>query len=257
MTEHESSSHQNKGFFESFSSKTSFFIGLIGGILIICAVGFFVLLGITLSHKNAIDDTNSNNNVAVNNNNQAQQPTDPNNPPSPQLSDVSKPTSADHVRGSLNAKVVMIEYSDFQCPYCKMAHATLKQLVSDYKGQVAWVFRNFPLESIHPYAKKGAEAAECASEQGKFWEYADKLYDNQSSFSDTYFTQAATELGLDMTKFNSCLTSEKYSSKIEASAQEAAKAGITGTPGIFVNDQFVRGALPIDNFKQVIDTLVK
>lgn len=255
----ESSSRQNhsKGFLESFSSKSSFYIGLIAGILIICTVGFFVLLGVTLNGKGKTADANVNTNGnAVANNNQPSAPANPDTT-TPKVTSVAKPSSSDHIRGSLKAKVIMIEYSDFQCPYCQMLHPTLKKLVDDYNGQVAWVYRSFPLESLHPFAKKAAEAAECANDQGRFWDYADKLYENQQLFSDSYFADLAGQLGLNMQKFNDCLSTNKYQSKIQASEAEAAAAGITGTPGVFVNDQFVRGAMPYENFKQIIDGLLK
>jgi protein-disulfide isomerase len=253
MTEHHEEVHK-KSFFESFSSKTSFFAGLIAGILVISTIGFFVLLGVTLSKSNGGDDKTGN--KVAQNNNQAAQPANPSATADPKVTDVSKVTKNDHIRGNLNSPVVMIEYSDFQCPYCQMLDPTLKKLVEDYKGKVVWVYRHFPLESLHPFAKKSAEASECADEQGKFWEYADKLYENQTSFSDTYFSQLAGTLGLDQTKFDNCLSSNKYASKVDANASEAAKAGITGTPGVFVNDQFVRGAMPYENFKQIIDGIL-
>ncbi|MBU1037040.1 DsbA family protein [Patescibacteria group bacterium] len=243
-----------KGFFENFSSKTSFFLGLIGGILVICAVGFFVILGVTLS--NSEDDNNS----AANNQNKntaLEQPNQPDNLPSePQLSNIEQVSSKDHLRGDLNAPIMIVEFSDFQCPYCDMVHPVLDRLVEEYKGKVAWVYRHLPLDQLHPYAQKASEASECAADQGKFWEYSDKLYENQKLINNDYFSQLAGELKLNQGNFDDCLSSGKYTQKVKDQKNEAITAGLTGTPGLFVNDQFVRGALPYDNFKQLIDSLL-
>lgn len=232
-------------------SKSSFICGLVAGFVLICVIGFFIFLGIFISNGWGDKSKSANNNFNVN------QPVNTNQQPQPSAGDLAKNvkpvTSADHLLGSKNAKVTMIEFSDFQCPFCSRAHATLQKLVADYNGQVAWVYRHFPLDSLHPFARKAAEASECASEQNKFWEYADVLYANQQSFSESYFGQAAGDLGLNTEKFNSCLTSGKYAGKVNDNFQEGVNAGITGTPGIYINGQLIKGALPYENFKQIID----
>lgn len=162
-----------------------------------------------------------------------------------------------HVRGSFNAPVTLVEFSDFECPFCEKIFPTLNKLLSDYQGKVRLVYKYFPL-SFHPNAQKAAEAAECASEQGKFWEYHDKLFANQSSgFSVDKFKQWAKDLNLNVTQFNDCLDSGKYAQKIQADFQEGVQKGVNGTPATFVNGQLVSGAQPYENFKQIIDNLLK
>ncbi len=161
-----------------------------------------------------------------------------------------------HVRGNFNAPITLVEFSDFECPFCERIYPTLNKILSDYKDKVRLVYKYFPL-SFHPNAQKAAEAAECASEQGKFWEYHDKLFENQSGgFSTDKFKQWAKDLNIDSAKFNSCLDSGKYAQKVQADAQEGQQKGVNGTPATFVNGQLVSGALPYETFKQIIDGLV-
>jgi len=235
--------------FDSLKPKTAFLIGFFGGILALCTIGFFILLGLTLASGQsgtvAKNTNNSNNSANLN------QPTAQQYSPPPAV------TNDDHKQGNAQAKVVMIEYSDFQCPFCKQHHETLKKILNDYQGQVLWVFRHFPLTSIHPQANKAALASECASEQGKFWEYADKLFANQSSLSDDYYSQLAGELNLKIDQFNNCLNSSKYQSKVTEQSQDGQQAGAKGTPATFVNNQLVSGAVPYDQFKTAIDNALK
>ncbi|MEI8361470.1 MAG: DsbA family protein [bacterium] len=163
-----------------------------------------------------------------------------------------KLTKADHIRGNKNAKVTIIEYSDMQCPYCARFHETMRQIMLAYPNDVNWTFRHFPLESIHPYAKKAAEAAECAGDQDKFWEYTDKLYDNQGSISESYLGQVATELNLNIDKFNSCLATNKFAAKIDADAASGRSLGVQGTPGSFINGLSVPGNLPFSSLEPII-----
>ncbi len=161
-----------------------------------------------------------------------------------------------HVRGNFNAPVTLVEFSDFECPFCERIFPTMNKILGDYEGKVRLVYKQFPL-SFHPNAQKAAEASECASEQGKFWEYHDKLFENQSSgFSVDKFKQWANELSLDDAQFNSCLDSGKYAQKVQADAQEGQQKGVTGTPATFVNGQLVVGAQPYETFKQAIDGLL-
>jgi protein-disulfide isomerase len=165
-------------------------------------------------------------------------------------------TSADHIRGSLKAKVVLVEYSDPECPFCKMYQPNIKQVVDKYSasGDVAWVYRNFPIDSLHPKARKEAEATECAAEIGGndgFWKFYDKLFEvtpANNGLDPAQLPVIAKEVGLNVDKFNACLSSGKYASKIEASIQSGVKAGVTGTPTTFIigKDSFepVVGAIP-------------
>jgi protein-disulfide isomerase len=166
-------------------------------------------------------------------------------------------TSKDHVRGDFNAQITLVEFSDFECPFCARHYPTLKKILEDYKGKVRLVYKHFPL-SFHPNAQKAAEASECAVEQGKFWEYHDKIFENQASgLSLEKFKQWAKELGLDTSKFNDCLDSGKYAQKVQADYQEGLQKGVNGTPTTFVNGQPLSGALPYESFKQIIDSILK
>ncbi len=160
---------------------------------------------------------------------------------------------AAHIRGNKNAKVKLVEYSDFQCPFCERHYPTLKKILADYGDQVSLEYKHFPLNSIHPYAQKAAEASECASEQGKFWEFHDKAFENQQNLNFDALKQWAADLKLNTTRFNNCLDSGKYAAKVQAQEDEGVKLGVDGTPGTLINGQLVSGALPYDAFKQIID----
>lgn len=165
-------------------------------------------------------------------------------------------TKADHIRGDFNAPITLVEFSDFECPFSARHNPTLIKILDDYSGKVRLVYRHFPL-GFHPNAQKAAEASECAAEQGKFWEYHDKLFENQpNGYSLEKFKQWAKDLGLNSGKFNECLDSGKFAQKVKGDFQEGAEKGVNGTPATFVNGQLVSGALPFDSFKQTIDSLL-
>lgn len=243
----------NQGFIDSLKPKTAFLAGLIGGFLLICTIGFFILLAMMLSN----DSTSAAGKVNANSNINAGNVANTNNAVAPQYGKPAAVNKDDHKQGQDNAKLVMIEYSDFQCPFCQKHHETMKKIVQDFGDKVQWVFRNFPLTQIHPFANKAALAAECASEQGKFWEYADKLFENQSKFSDTYFGELANELKLNTNQFNTCVSSAKYQGKIDAQTADGQQAGARGTPATFLNGQLVPGAVPYDQFKSQVEGLLK
>lgn len=173
-------------------------------------------------------------------------------------------TDADHVRGDLSkAKVVVVEYSDFECPFCSRHHPTLVNIMNDYGSDVAWVFRHFPL-SFHPEAEPSALASECANEQGKFWEYADALFENQDKLSEDYYKSLAKELGLKTAQFNDCLDTAKYQDVVDADMASGRAAGVTGTPATFINGVMVTGAngssvgaAPKGTFTSIIDAELK
>jgi predicted DsbA family dithiol-disulfide isomerase len=158
--------------------------------------------------------------------------------------------------GSKDAKVKVVEYSDFQCPYCRLFHPAISQMLKDYKDQVLFSYKQFPLD-FHPQANNAALASECANEQGKFIVYADNLFAKQDEWSKTEgvqkFKDYATRFGMKNAQFNACLDSKKYQDKINADTEEGKKFGVTGTPGTFVNDQFIGGAVSIDALKKIID----
>jgi protein-disulfide isomerase len=158
--------------------------------------------------------------------------------------------------GNKDAKVRVVEFSDFQCPYCKAFHPAIKQMLSEYKDKVLFVYKHLPL-SFHPQAQNAALSSECANEQGKFAEYADILYTNQADWGKTGGTQSfktyARQLGLKADQFNKCVDDKKYEDKIAADAAEAASFGVNGTPGTFVGDTFVGGAESYEALKKTLD----
>lgn len=244
----------------TLSPKMSFVVGLVGGMLVLCTIGFFILLTVVLSGK-VVPQDNSKADEAYQDAINAQQPTAEAPAPEEQVGEVAPVADADHVRGSASAEITLIEYSDFECPFCSRFHATMLQVMDAYEGQVKWVFRNFPL-SFHANALPAANAAECAGEQGKFWEFADGLFENQEQLSEDYFTQLAAELKLNKTKFASCYSAKKYQSKIDADRSSGSAAGVSGTPGTIIlapdgSKQLIPGALPFESVKAMIDPLLQ
>jgi len=160
---------------------------------------------------------------------------------------------ADPSFGPPNAKVTIVEFSDFQCPYCKMFNDdTLAQLKKTYGDRVRFVYRDFPLDSIHPYARTAAEAAQCAHEQGNFWEYHDVLFANQQALTIPDLKRYAQQLGLDTQRFNSCVDSHKYQASVEADVQEGNRLHVSGTPTFFINGRALVGAQPFEAFRSAI-----
>ncbi len=183
-----------------------------------------------------------------------QAPSQPSKPQAP-TGTVEVSADDDASKGSDNAPVVMIEFSDFECPFCtRFWRDTLPQIEKEYidTGKVKFVYRDYPL-GFHQNAQKAAEAAECADDQGKFWEYHDKLFET-GALSVTSLKQHVVDLGLDTEKFDDCLDSGKYTSEVQKDFQDGQAAGVTGTPAFFINGQKITGAQPFSAFKQVIDT---
>jgi len=167
----------------------------------------------------------------------------------------------DPALGQPDAPVVIVEFSDYQCPFCKrFAEQTLPQIKEKYidTGKVKLIFRDFPLSSIHPNAELAAEAAQCAHEQGKFWEMHDRIFQGQfewskSSEPELDFKEYAKEIGLDVEKFTECLESERYKEEIQKDLRDGISYGVRGTPTFFINGLRVRGAQPFSVFQQVIE----
>ena len=176
----------------------------------------------------------------------------------PQTDPVKVSVDDDPVMGDKDAKVTIVEFSDFQCPFCSRFHQdTLPQIISEYinKGKVKLVYRDFPL-SFHNFAKKASIAAECAGEQGGdkvYFKYHDTLYENQASFSDENFKKWAADMGLKADQFNKCYDSDKYASEVDADFTEGQSYGVSGTPAFFVNGWLITGAQPFSAFKEKID----
>ena len=156
--------------------------------------------------------------------------------------------------GAKDAKVVVVEFSDYECPYCTRWHDTVfEQMMEEYDGQILFVYRNFPLTSIHPNAFKSAEAALCANEQGLYWDYHTKLFEAEAGLGMSAFLQYAQELGLNMDAFTACLDNGTYAAFISADMDAALDFGVNSTPSFFINGRPLVGAQPFAAFKQIID----
>jgi protein-disulfide isomerase len=158
----------------------------------------------------------------------------------------------DPAKGPQTALVTIVEFSDFQCPYCANAGPTVKRILETYKDQVRVVFRDYPL-NFHAQAPKAAEAASCANEQGKFWEMHDRLFANQQKLQVADLKQHAAALGLNSQTFDQCLDSGKYGSEWRQDMEDGTRAGVNGTPAFFVNGRLLSGAQPFEAFSRVID----
>jgi protein-disulfide isomerase len=171
----------------------------------------------------------------------------------PQYVRYKVPTDGFPSIGPADAPITLVEFGDFQCPFCRQwEQQTYQPLLAAYPGKIRFVFRDFPLTSIHPNAMPAAEAAQCANEQGAFWKYHDKLFGSEN-LSDDVYKQYAQDLNLDMTKFNDCLTKHTYSQAIQTDSDFAVNMGVNSTPTFFVNGLAIIGAQPLNAFTSVID----
>jgi protein-disulfide isomerase len=155
-------------------------------------------------------------------------------------------------KGPADAPITIVEFSDFECPFCSRVVPTLDKVREEYGDKVRLVFRQFPL-SIHPNAQKAAEASLCADEQGKFWEMHDKMFADQKGLAVDSLKAKAAELGLDGDSFNQCLDTSEYAEAVKADLKAGAVAGVSGTPAMFVNGIFISGAVPYEQVAKVID----
>ncbi len=180
--------------------------------------------------------------------------------------DLAKPSDKDHVRGDANANIVLVEYSDFSCPFCRTFHETAVKALDSYKGKVKWVYRHFPLSQIHPNAQKQAEASECIAKLGgntKFWEFADKMAATTTEVNVEELKKIAGAMGIDAAQFATCLDSNEMASIVSADYQSGIKAGVTGTPGNFLLNiktgdiEQLKGAVPYEVVSAAIESLLK
>jgi len=155
-------------------------------------------------------------------------------------------------KGAADAPVEIIEFSDFQCPFCLRADPTVRQVLSTYGDRVRFVYRHYPLPN-HPLARPAAEASACAGEQGKFWPYHDLLFANPSKLAEADLKQHAATLGLNTPQFNSCVDGHKLKAQIDADLKDGEAAGVNGTPAFFINGRMISGAQPFDVFKKIVD----
>ncbi|MFA4872880.1 MAG: DsbA family protein [Patescibacteria group bacterium] len=266
MAEHTHSEHEsNNSWFSHMKPKTTFFLGMGSALVFFFVVGFFILLGIMLKGDSG-DDKNGDKKAAPT----AQvNPTPQAGEPAPRAGAEGLPavTDTDWTRGEKDAPVTIVEYSDLECPFCKRLHPTLKQVIAEYDGKVNWVYRHFPLVNLHSKATKEAEATECAGELGGndgFWKLLDKIYEvtpANNGLDLAKLPEYAQEMGLDKEAFTACLESGKYTQKVQDQAQGAVLAGGAGTPyNVVVKGDTkipVSGAVPFENFKNIIDPLLK
>jgi protein-disulfide isomerase len=156
-------------------------------------------------------------------------------------------------RGPADAPVTIVEFSDFQCPYCKNVVRTLKELTTKYSDRVRWVFRDYPIPALHPDALLVHEAARCAGEQGKFWLYHDLAFERAPAATPANLREFAAEVGLEAAAFSQCLDSHKHRAAVAADMEAGGKLGITGTPTFFINGALFVGNQPPAEFQRVIE----
>ncbi len=184
------------------------------------------------------------------------------------LDNMAALSADDHIRGNPNAPVKIVEYSDTECPFCKLFHTTMKQVVDEYDGKVAWVYRHFPLDQLHSKADKEAEALECANELGgneAFWQFTDRLFEvtpSNDGLDPAELPKIAEHVGLNVQAFTTCLQSGKYASHVEEDYQNALATGGNGTPWSIVitagGEKYpLGGAQPYEVVKQLIDEALK
>lgn len=175
-------------------------------------------------------------------------------------------SDSDHIRGLKDAEIVIIEYSDFECPFCERFHPTMQQVLKEYGDKVAWVYRQFPLTSIHPRALPSANASECVADiagNDAFWKFTDTVFSNQEKYlTDEGLAEAAVLAGAKKDEFTACFSAKKFESKVTEQQSGGEAAGITGTPGNFVINKkgevwLVPGALPFEQLKVTIDEALK
>lgn len=259
------SEKSKQGILSMLSPKQSFILGIGGAAMVGIVIGFFILLGIVVNGESSNSVAGSTA-PAPSAPSPTLTPPPPSRPPRPTNVVVQPVTAEDHVKGDRNAKISIIEFSDLECPFCKRIHPTLQKLVDDYNGQVNWVYRHFPLASLHPRAAYQAEATECANELGGndgFWAYLDRLFEitpSNNGLQDSQLPQIAEDIGLNRSAFEACLNSGKYTSHVQSDLAQAQAAGGTGTPySVIVADGQnipVSGAVPISQFKAIIDPLL-
>lgn len=234
---------EDKGFFDG-NPKMIFVFGLMTGIAIFAIFGG----GVNLPELNA----NNGGSKVV-----GQVDPTGGNAAAPSAGVLAPITEDDHIRGDINkAKVVMVEYSDFECPFCGRHHPSMLSAMDDFGDDVAWVYRHFPL-SFHPEAVPSALASECAGEQGKFWEFADVMFENQTGLNDDLYMDTAKDLKLKMSQFEDCYESAKYQDKVDSDMAGGSTAGVSGTPATFINGQLVSGAVPYATLKDAISSFLE
>ena len=243
--------------------KRSVLVGFVGGILVLCTIGFFILLGVLLSKGEK--------NIAYARNTQTDQVVAaPTNVPNPANVQVDPVKDDEHIRGNKKALITLVEYSDTECPFCKKYHETLKEILADskYNSKVRWVYRDFPLRQLHSRAAKEAEAIECAADLGGndvFWKYLDQIFEktgSNDSLDPGELPKIAENVGLSRAKFESCLSNGRMAGVVSAFEQSGTAAGVQGTPhSILLTKDGKKvpfsGALPAQQIRQIIDSVLQ
>lgn len=161
-------------------------------------------------------------------------------------------TSDDPTLGPANAKVTIVEFGDFECPFCQQSFFILKDILAKYGDKIHFQFRDYPNVSLHPHAQAAALAAGCAQEQGKFWQFHDLLYINQENLDDASLANYAQQAGLNARDFTICYGTQRFAGEIQADLADAVKSGVVGTPTWFVNGHRIEGVIPFDVFEKII-----
>jgi len=248
--------------FKKPSPKASFFLGVGATVIVGFIIGFFVLLSIVVKDNNSAADKSANTGQPSVAAGSAQ----PGAVPSQDI-ELAVIRDKEWIRGNPDAKVSVVEFSDLECPFCKRFHATMNQVMADYGDKVNWVYRHFPLTSLHSKAPREAEATECAGEQGGndgFWAYTDKLFEvtpSNNGLLESQLPQIAEDVGLDKEKFVECLNSGKYTEKVQSQTSEAVAAGGQGTPySVIITPDGekipVSGAVPYEQIKSFLDQVL-
>lgn len=171
--------------------------------------------------------------------------------------DAPEVATGDHVLGSPDSPVTVLEYGDYQCPYCRGAARDVREMLDRYPGTVRFVFRNFPIPQLHPQAEQAAEAAEAAAAQGNFWEMYELLLQPASRLDLGSLLGYAERLGLDVGRFRTEVTGNAYAARIERDVREGVRNGVNATPKFYVNGQRIDGKLPLEGVEDAIRTAVK
>ena len=159
----------------------------------------------------------------------------------------------DHIKGSVNAPIVIVEYGDYECPYTGMAYPIVKEIVKRFGDKVQFAFRNFPLNEIHPHAQHAAEAAEAAAAQDKFWQMHDYLFEHQRALDENHLLQYVEKVGLNINKFKKEMSGHIYAPLIEESLKSGINSGVEGTPTFFVNGKRYEDSWDLDTFSNVLE----
>ncbi len=242
------------GIWQGTSPQLAFIFGIIAGVAATTLVTIFLILPGTAKTKTAATTTGATNTGGTTT--------------APAYGDVRAVSGDDNVRGDNNAKLTLVEYSDYECPFCKTFHPTMQRVLDEYNGQVAWVYRHFPL-SFHANAAKEAEAALCINDLGgndKFWEFTDAIFErtasNGTGFALDQLAPLAKELGVNEAKFTECLNSGQMAARVTADLADGQGAGASGTPTTFIVGSdgktitAIPGALPYDQIKTQLDQIL-